>query len=74
VKSKSVATVTDNDTFVRLRIFDGDLPIDDAAAALIRLEREQHTAERQRHSATFESLCAVRRELRELKASVEAAK
>ncbi len=54
MKSRSVETVTSNEAFVRMRIYDGDLPIDEAGAELLRIERAQHAAERQRHCETQE--------------------
>lgn len=46
MKSRAVDTITSNEDHVRLRIFDGDLPIDQAGAELLRIEREQHAATR----------------------------
>ena len=44
--TKSVATITSNEEAVRLRIFDGDLPLDAAGAELLRIERAQHEVTR----------------------------
>lgn len=41
MKSKEVMTITSNEEYVRMRIYDGDLRIDDAAAELLRIERAQ---------------------------------
>ncbi len=41
-------TVTSNEEYVRLRIFDGELPISEAGAELLRIERAQHEATRAR--------------------------
>lgn len=41
MKSRFVDTITTNEEHVRMRIFDGDLPIDAAAAELLRIERAQ---------------------------------
>ncbi len=42
MRSKTVETVTSNEDYVRLRIFEGDLPASEAVAELLRLERAQH--------------------------------
>jgi hypothetical protein len=47
MKTRTVETVTSNEEYVRLRIFDGDLQIGEAGAELLRLERAQHEATRQ---------------------------
>lgn len=39
-------TVASNEEYVRLRIFDGDLQVSEAAEELIRLERAQHAETR----------------------------
>lgn len=41
MKSRATETVTSNEEFVRLRIFDGDLQVDEASTELIRLARCQ---------------------------------
>lgn len=46
MKSKTVETVTNNEDFVRMRIFDGELPQDAALSELLRLERAQHAETR----------------------------
>jgi len=56
--------ITTNEEYVRLRIYEGDLPADEAMAELLRLERAQHTAERWRHDQTIAELAKARRELR----------
>jgi hypothetical protein len=48
MKSKLVDTVASNEEHVRLRIFEGDLPADEATAELLRLEREQHAETRRK--------------------------
>jgi hypothetical protein len=48
MKSKEVTTVTSNEEFVRLRIYDGELPADAGMRELLRLERAQHEATRRR--------------------------
>jgi hypothetical protein len=50
MKSKAIDHVTSNEEYVRQRIFDGELPIDAAAAELLRLERAQNDALRRRLS------------------------
>jgi hypothetical protein len=47
MKSRTVETVTNNEDYVRLRIFDGELPADEATKELLRLERCQHAATRE---------------------------
>lgn len=46
MKTKLVDTVTTNEDHVRMRIFDGDLQISEAAAELLRVEKSQRAAER----------------------------
>ena len=41
MKNRIVATITNNEDYVRMRIFDGDLKVDDAAAELIRIAEAQ---------------------------------
>lgn len=41
-------TVSSNEEYVRLRIYEGDLKVDEASAELIRLERVQHAETRRR--------------------------
>jgi hypothetical protein len=48
MKSRLIANVTSNEDSVRLRIFDGDLPADEAMAELLRIERAQHEVTRRR--------------------------
>jgi hypothetical protein len=49
MKTRAVETVTSNEELVRMRIFDGDLPPNDAYKALWELERSQHEALWARH-------------------------
>ena len=44
MKTRKVDTVTTNDGHVRLKIYDGDLGVDEAADELIRLARTQRDA------------------------------
>lgn len=46
MKSKLVHTITNNEDDARLRIFEGDLKIGDAAADLLATEKSQHAATR----------------------------
>lgn len=46
MKSRAVQTITSNEEYVRMRIFDGDLPVSEAAAELLRIERAHHDATR----------------------------
>jgi hypothetical protein len=64
MKTKLVDAVTNNEDYVRLRIFDGDLQISEAAAELLRLERSQH-------EATRRELLSCREELRQVTADLE---
>lgn len=41
MKSRATQTVTSNDEFVRLRVFDGDLLVDEAAVEKVRLDLTQ---------------------------------
>ncbi len=66
MKSRTIDTITSNEDHVRMRIFDGDLPISDAAFELIRIERAQHDAERLRHSDTIKRLCCAEAKIRQL--------
>ena len=56
MKSRKIETITSNEDQVRFEIFSGTLPIDDAGAELLRLERAQHEAERRRHQNTREAM------------------
>lgn len=49
MKSRTVETITNNEEHVRLRIYDGDIPADEATAELLRIEKEQRRHERDRH-------------------------
>jgi hypothetical protein len=55
MKSRLVDAITSNEDSVRLRIFDGDLPADEATAELLRIERAQHDVTRRRLRAA----CAI---------------
>jgi len=48
MKTKDVKTVTSNEDYVRLRIFDGDLQVSNAGAELLRIERAQHNETRRK--------------------------
>ncbi len=39
-------TITNDEDYVRLRIFEGDLKIDDAGKELLRLEKDAHAVTR----------------------------
>lgn len=45
MKARLLDTITSNEEHVRMRIFDGDLQISEAAAELLRIERAQHRRE-----------------------------
>lgn len=63
MKSTTVETITSNEQHVRMRIFDGDLPANEAYQALWQLEREQRAAEWQRHLAYVDRMEMIIREL-----------
>lgn len=44
MKSRTVETLTSNEGAVRLRIFEGDIPLDEAGAELLRIERANNAA------------------------------
>ena len=58
MKTKTVETITNNEDYVRMRIFDGDLQVSEAAQELIRLERTQHAETRRRLSEALRALNA----------------
>lgn len=58
VPSRKVETITSNEDQVRFEIFSGALPISEAAAELLRVEKCQHEAERRRHRDSVERLSA----------------
>lgn len=52
MQTRKIDTITNNEDQVRFQIFSGDLQLSAAGAELLRVERAQHEAERQRHMAT----------------------
>lgn len=46
MRFREVNTVTSNDEYVRMRIYDGDLPASEGLVELLTLERAQHAATR----------------------------
>ncbi|WDR03633.1 hypothetical protein PSQ19_06065 [Devosia algicola] len=54
MKSRLVDTITNNEDHVRMRIFDGDLSVDDAASELIRLAHTQNAARIERLSSSLQ--------------------
>jgi len=58
MKSTTVDTVTSNETYVRMRVFDGDLQISEAGEELLRIERCQHEATRRRLREAQDRLAA----------------
>jgi hypothetical protein len=46
VKSRLVDVITNNEDSVRMRIFAGEFPVDEATAELLRIERAQHDTTR----------------------------
>lgn len=57
-------TITSNEQHVRLKIYDGDLKIDDALAELLRIERAQNDALRREIRELREDFQAFSRDLR----------
>lgn len=57
-----VDSITSNEQHVRLEIFEGRLPLDEAGNELIRLARAQLAAEEVRHNYTLRELAAVTRQ------------
>lgn len=57
-----VNTITSNEQHVRLEIFEGRLPLDEAGKELIRIARAQLASEEIRHNYTRIELVAARRE------------
>lgn len=51
MKSRTVDYITNNEDSVRMRIFDGDLPADEATVELLRTEKVQRAAEWTKHVA-----------------------
>lgn len=64
MKSRTVETVTSNEGLVRLRIYDGEIPLDQAAEELLRLYREQVRHEALRHDETRKEMWALKDKLR----------
>lgn len=59
MKSKMVDTVTNDEDLVRLRIFDGELPLDAAGAELLRL----NALERRRNGERVKQMMAMTRRM-----------
>lgn len=57
-----ILTVTNNEDYVRLRIFEGEIPLSEAGHELVRLATEQLRHERLRHDETRALLVKVLRE------------
>jgi hypothetical protein len=67
MKSTSVETVTNNEDYVRLRIYDGEIPMDQAGAELLRLNALQRVRDNdrvKRMMAMTRRLAAQNRRLR----------
>lgn len=64
MKSTLVDTVTSNDEAVRLRIFEGVIPMDQAGLELLELEQTQHAAARSQ-------IRLLRKEITDLKARID---
>lgn len=47
-------TITNNEDYVRLRIYEGALKADEGVAEMLRLEREQHKATARRYQRLLE--------------------
>jgi hypothetical protein len=59
-------SITSNEQHVRLEIFEGRLPLDDAGQELIRLAQAQLAAEVARHDRTHDELLMALKELSRL--------
>lgn len=59
MKSTTVETITSNEQHVRMRIFDGDLPANEAYQALLELEHSQRKAEWDHHLAYARGMMGV---------------
>lgn len=58
MKSRLVDTVVNNDEYLRLRIYDGEIPLAEAGAELLRLKTAQRTAERKEEQRVIAQLRA----------------
>lgn len=56
MKSVSVDQITSNESYVRMRIFDGEFPPDAAKDELVRIERAQHAETRRRLGVALTTL------------------
>jgi hypothetical protein len=59
--SKLVDTITSNEEYVRLRIFEGDLQISQAGEELLRTERAQHDATRRELARAYNKIAELRK-------------
>lgn len=59
MKTKLIETITSNEEDVRLRIYDGELQLSEAANELLRMERAQHEATKRRLRETEARLAAA---------------
>ena len=55
MKTKQVNSITSNEGYVRMRIFDGEFPPDNALEELLRIEKEQHSVTRKKLSEVYNS-------------------
>lgn len=61
--SKQEATITTNEDYVRMRVYDGELPASKATQKLLRMERSQRGAERKHYQRVIDSLLEINRAL-----------
>jgi hypothetical protein len=66
MKSKEVNTITNNGDSVRLRIFEGELPADEAYQELLRIEKVQHDATRVTLFQAYEKIISLCDKIEEL--------
>jgi len=55
MKTKQVNSITSNEEYVRMRIFDGEFTPDNALEELLRIEKEQHSVTRKKLSEVYNS-------------------
>jgi len=60
MKSRAVDTTASNEDHARMRIYDGDLPPDQAHEELLSIERAQHNTTRRSLARALEALADVR--------------
>ena len=59
MKTKTVETIVSNEEHVRLRIYDGELPADEAVKELLRIEVAQHGETKRRLMQAYDEIRAL---------------